>query len=161
MKTNHEILLRFPVKNLFFKEKTVDWYWLLGAVTLLSAFTIGFYGNYLFSGIIVLGGFLLGFVGSKDVPEHFCEISEGGISIENIFYSYEDISSFYIFTEGEQKRFKLLLQLKRTIHPFLSVSVASLKEEEIDILENFLKGKLPEKKRHPTLSDFVGEIIGF
>ena len=161
MKTSHEILLRFPVKNLFFKEKTVDWYWLLGAVTLLAAFTVGFYGNYLFSGIIVLGGFLLGFVGSKDVPEHFCEISEGGISIEGIFYSYEDISSFYVFTEGEQKRFKLLLQLKRTIHPFLSVSVASLKEEEIDLLQNFLKGKLPEKKRHPTLSDFVSEVIGF
>ena len=161
MKTSHEILLRFPVKNLFFKEKTVDWYWLLGAVTLLAAFTVGFYGNYLFSGIIVLGGFLLGFVGSKDTKDHVCEISEGGISLEGIFYSYEDISSFYIFTEGEQKRFKLLLQLKRTIHPFLSVSVASLKEEEIDLLQNFLKGKLPEKKRHPTLSDFVSEVIGF
>lgn len=161
MKTNHEILLRFPVKNLFFKEKTVDWYWLLGAVTILSSFLVGFYGNYLFSGIILLGGFLLGFVGSKDVKDHFCEISEGGISIENIFYSYEDIFSFYIFTEGEQKRFKLLLQLKRTIHPFLSISIASLKEEEIEILHNFLKGKLPEKKRHPTLSDFVSEVIGF
>jgi hypothetical protein len=78
-----------------------------------------------------------------------------------VFYPYEDISSFYIFTEGDQKRFKLLLHLKRIIHPFLSVSVASLKEEEIELLQNFLKGKLPEKKRHPTLSDFIGEVLGF
>lgn len=148
-----EALHEWIIKEYVQYERGVRWYVLMGA----AAVALVLYGmltsNFLFSLIIILAAIIL-FLQSHQKPAEIpFQITELGVALNNKFYSYSEIDSFYIVYQPPEIK-TLFLQQKSLFHPVLRISLEEANPVEVrNTLREFLSEDT-EREEEP-LSDTV------
>lgn len=138
-------------------EKTQDWYWILGIIAVAGSVASIIFGNVLFAVVILLGAMTV-FITSHRKPRVIpFEVSGRGIRIENDFYPYTTLESFFLDEEnvfGPQ----LIVKSKKLFVPLLILPVP---EEYTDHIEDIIAARLHEEHLEEPFSHRILEFLGF
>ena len=137
-------------------QRSTDWFWAVGIITVSIASLSFFFGNALFGILILLSAGVLIFYVLR-VPNNVeYEINQRGIVVGKELHPYLTIASFWIETRmGEPK---IILKSKKNLLPYIIIPVH---EESVDDVANILRQFLEEKELQEPTSHKVMEYLGF
>src|SRR3989339_740914 len=78
------------------REKTNDWYWIVGIITVSVALIAIILNNVIFAILIIVSSFTLSLFASKKPEIITIEIGETGITVGKNNYPYKELESFWI-----------------------------------------------------------------
>lgn len=155
----HEIttILEWTAPEFVYKEKKPDWYWALALIILAGIVIAIIDKNFLLGVLILLAGGLFFYFGQKKPITIFVEVSDQGVKINEDFYSYKNIDSFWITKDGDA--WKLLLHIHRTTSPLVALPLADGLDPR-DVRELFMNF-LPESEKAEPLVNRLSDALGF
>ena len=139
------------------KEKTADWYWAVGIISICIAAIAIFLHDTLFAVFIILAVVVLLMFSRREPKVMEVELSERGIKIDKQNFHYSTLEFFWVETMDEKEP-KIILRSKKTMMPLIVIPIEEYSHEDI---RNFLLEKLAEKEMHEPLSQKVMEKLGF
>lgn len=148
-----DILHQWTIKEYDQHERGVWWH----VITITLAIVLVGYGlwtdNFMFSLIIILGAIIL-YLQSYQPPQKLpFAITELGIAVGNRFYTYHELTAFYIVYQPPRVK-TLFLETKSSIRPRIRVPLTDQHPVEIrHTLQEFLEEDL-EVEEEPT-SDMI------
>ncbi|PCI27493.1 hypothetical protein COB55_05685 [Candidatus Wolfebacteria bacterium] len=114
------------------RQKSKDWYWVVGILTLGLSGTVIIFGNLLLGILLLLGvGGLLLFT-AKEPPKIRCEINNKGVLIEDRLYVYEDLDAFGI--DDENIPAKLVLRSRKLLMPYVIIPLYDVNTHTVETL---------------------------
>lgn len=142
----------------FHQDKTTDWYWGLGIISITCATLAIIFGNILFALVIVLAAFAAGLQAHRTPRLVDFELTPRGVVIDRVLYPYVTLDSFWI-TDNHvyQATPKILLKSKKFFMPFLHVPVEDV---DIDDVRNYLLQHIPEVEHHESILEQILERLG-
>jgi hypothetical protein len=138
------------------KEKTSDWYWIVGIITLSIAVISIILNNVIFAILIIISSFTLSLFASKKPEIITVEIDNTGVTVGKNKHVYKDFDSFWIETRDAYPR--ILLKSKKIFMPFVMVLIEDVEPEEI---HNLLSRYLPEEEHTEPLLEKLLLYFGF
>ena len=140
-----------------FKEKSPDWYWMIGIIAVALIAIAVYMQNILFAVIIMLGAFSFALLSARH-PDHVkFAITSRGIKINGSIYLYKDLDSFWIEYDPPHQK-ELIIISKRAIMPHISIPLADIDPNEARAhLIKFLE----EKHHEESLTEILMRFIGF
>lgn len=154
--SGHEQDLSWHVASHRVRERTNDWYWGLGAITLLGALGSIFFGNTLLAVVIVLGGGSIGFLSSQAPREHTVHLGPRGITIDGTRYPYSAVHSFWV--EQDEQNARLFVSMNGVVTPHFSLYLSD--EVEADRVRAYLKKHVLEMEQGPQAGEHLADIFG-
>lgn len=147
-------IIRWSAEEFEYKEKSVDWFWIVWIISIGLAVLSIFIDNLLFAIIVILGAFTLSIQSVKKPRIIEFEIDEEGIIIDKKLYLYNTLESFWII--GKEK--KAIIKSKKLVVPFLI-----LPTENIDpkYLREYLIKYLKEEEMSEPIAHTIMEKLGF
>ena len=139
------------------KDKTADWYWAVGLISLAIVVTSFMLHNSLFAILIIIStGILISF--SVIAPKIInISINQKGITVGKEMYPFATLDAFWVESQDEEN-LKILLRSKKLIMPLIAIPLEEI--HHLDMRE-FLLQYLPEVEMHEPLSQKVMEKLGF
>ena len=138
-------------------EKGADWYWVLGIVGIAGSTTAIILGNTLFGAVILLAmSTMIIFALQKPRLIPF-EVTGRGIRIDDRFYPYTVLESFYIDEETNGVP-QLLIKSERFLSPLL---ILPLPEEYVDDIDDIIAARLSEEYLEEPFAHKLLEFFGF
>lgn len=140
------------------KERSADWFWAVGIITIAVAVTSIIFNNILFALVIIIGGFALSLYAARPPKEIDVVLDDMGIRIEKYFYPYRTLESFWV--EEREDSSRVLIKSQRLIMPYI---ILPINEEEIEPEEirNYLGRYLPEVFHSESTFHHIMEYLGF
>lgn len=139
------------------QEKSVDWYWGLGIVVVTGIIISIITANYLLAVLLLMGGILLGFYANdKPHPVHV-ELSERGIKMNDDLYTYDTISSFWMYVDHKDRN-RLILVTGRPVMPQRIVMLPD--DISAKDLREYLLEFIEEKETKPSAIQMLAESFG-
>lgn len=137
-------------------EKTNDWYWSVGIITITAAALAFIFNNFIFGILIVVAAFALVIHSSKKPRIVHCEINDRGIVLNSILYPFLTLESFWI--DAHEQPSKILVKSHKTFMPFITIYIEEVDPEKVrDILLNYIA----ETQHQEPLSQKLLERFGF
>jgi len=138
------------------REKSQDWFWVLGIIAAASAVTSIIFGNVLFAIVIVIGAFVLALFSARKPSTIEVQIGPKGVAVEKTLYPFASLKSFWI-DEDHRDGARLILISKKMIMPHVIVPIA---HDEIGSLREFLEANLPAVPFEASPFEAILERIG-
>lgn len=138
------------------REKTNDWYWALAVVVVAGSVASFMYANYLFAGVLVLGGILMGYFASTPPEVVDYEVNNRGFKIKNHTYPYKKIKAFFV---GGEKNPFVFIKIDRPFIPMIYVPTEKHLTEMIRA--KFMSFNIPEEEMKEYPSEKVMDMLGF
>ena len=141
-----------------FKEKTKKWYWTVGIIAAVLIAIAIIFQNYLFGFLILISGFLMFTLSTKEPLSIPIEVSKHGIKVHDNMYSYVDIETFWI-GENVKNEPILLFRAKRKINPVVSVVM----QQHINVMQlrEYLMDFIEEQEMREPFTNKIIDRIGF
>lgn len=139
------------------KEHSVDWFWAIGLITIISCVISIWLSNYLFSIFILISGASLILVSIRHPQEMTFIIETKGLTMGRNSFLWKDIKGFNII-RGEEND-KLLIQTTKYFLPVYTISIPKNLTEEIKVSLLKIIPSNSEIKESPSMQ-FV-EKLGF
>ncbi|MFA5872141.1 MAG: hypothetical protein WC858_05510 [Parcubacteria group bacterium] len=138
-------------------EKHPRWYWIMG-IALLAIIGYALITNAILMAITFILIGMLGYIHAERDPRVIeIEINQKGIIVDGYMYAYDDIKSFWIYYEVEERIKILSLHSKKTFLPFVHIPVGDANPIQIrELLLNFI----PEIRQELTIIDRMERMIG-
>ena len=138
-------------------EKEPKWYWVMGGIlTAIVVYAIVTNAIIMAITFILIG--MLGYIYAEREPREIeIAILTEGIRVDNYFYDYDDIRSFWIFYEVEEGLKILSLHSNKTFLPYIHIPVGNA--NPLKIRETLLS-YIPEIKQELTIVDRLERLIG-
>jgi hypothetical protein len=138
-------------------ERSVDWYWAMGIVSIAIIIIALVNRNYLFAFLILLGGVLI-ILSLRKAPDNMrIEISEQGIMINGHLYLYDHIESFWMYKDLSEAP-NLLIHTRRTLFP--KIVIPLLSDMNFVEMHSFLADKIREEEQYASSIDRLAERLG-
>ena len=112
-----------------YTEKTADWYWIVGIVSVTLAVISVLLGNTLFAILILVGVFTLTLYSTKKPQLVHVELLPAGIKIHDLVYLYTNLESFWI--EEHELAPRILLKTTKKIAPYVTVLLGDANPDEV------------------------------
>lgn len=138
------------------EEKSNDWFWAVGIISLSIAVTAIIFQNVLFGVLILIGAFSIILHSTRHPKTHKITIDQRGVTIDKFHYPYKSLGSFWI---NEQENPPVLLLKSQRF--FLPLVVLRLEGIHPDDVREYLKETLYEDEMHEPLLQKVAEYFGF
>lgn len=124
-----EALISWNAPEHFHVEKSPDWYWAVGIITLaISAVTI-ILGNII-TGIFVLVAAVALVIHASQPPRIvYHEINDRGLIVHDKFYSFLTLESFWI--PHDELPSKIILKSRKMFMPYIILFIDEIDPEEI------------------------------
>ena len=135
----------------FYTEKTSDWYWIVGIISITIAITSIVFNNILFALLILIGSFTLCLYASRKPNIITIKINDKGIMIGDLFYFYELLNSFWI--EEKELHPRLILKSKKKLSTHIVAILGNVSGEEIR--EKLQKNLVEEQMSEPFLEKLL------
>ncbi|MEY4602680.1 MAG: hypothetical protein RL292_621 [Candidatus Parcubacteria bacterium] len=137
-------------------EKTADWYWIVGIVSVTLAVISILLGNTLFAILILVGVFTLTLYSTKKPQLVHVELLATGIKIHDLVYLYTNLESFWI--EEHELAPRILLKTTKKIAPYVTVLLGDANPDEV---RDELLVHLPEIKHSEPFLEKLLIYFGF
>lgn len=138
------------------KEKTSDWYWIVGIITVSIAIISIILNNVIFALLIIISSFTLSLFASKKPGIISVEINNIGVTVGNNRYPYKELDSFWV--ETRDLNLRVLLKSKKVFMPFIIILIEDADPE--DVRECLLQ-YLPEEEHTEPLLEKLLLYFGF
>ena len=137
-------------------ERSKDWFWAVGIITICIAVLAFVFNNGLFGVLILLSAGILVFYAIR-VPQNVnYEINNRGIIVGKELHPYLTIESFWVETRGAEP--KIILKSKKSVMPYIVIPVH---QDDADQMAAILREFLEEKELSEPSSHKVMEYLGF
>lgn len=138
-----------------FIPKTREWYWVVGIIAggIIAASVL--LGNILFAILISVAAFTIMLFGARPPQGVHAEITSQGVTLNNEFYSYKSLESFWIYTADPAS---IIFKSKKTLAPYLIVRLEYLDPGNT---RDFLLKYLPEEEHRIPFADLLSRRLGF
>jgi len=137
------------------KERTTDWYWSVGIITISLIIISIILKNYSFVGLLFIA-IITSYVFFIKNPEVLdIKIDKRGLIINKKMYPFAILETFWVDI-SEENNYKLILRSKKTFMPLIIIPI-----KEIDHLEvrDFLLKYLPETEMYePTIYKIIDKL---
>lgn len=121
-------------------NKTNDWYWIVGIVTITIAVISILLNNIIFAILIIVASFTLTLRATKKPEILDIVINKTGVQMGKIFFPYSNLEAYWVETRDHHPR--IILKSKKTFMPFISILLEETDPEEVDhFLSNYLKNE--------------------
>ena len=137
-----ESLIEWQSLNHQHAEKSADWYWILGIVSVAGAILSFYFGNILFGIFILIGALTLGLIAARKPREINIKVTPRGIITGNFEYPYVNYRSFWI-EDDHMHGSRILLHSLSTFLPLISIPIAE--EVDLDHLRDIINDYLDEE----------------
>lgn len=156
-KQNFLVLTSWEAEEYPYHEKTPDWYWAVGIVTLGFFIVAVILKNLLFALLILVGGFTFAMYGARRPKTVSFAITSRGVKIANTLYPYDALQSFWLNYDPPQVK-ELYIISKKVLLPQLSIPLGRADPNEIR--EHLLKF-LEEREIQESLMDTIARFFRF
>lgn len=139
------------------KERSQDWFWAMGIVTVSIAVVSAIFGNIIFSILVLLAAFSLSLFINRPPEEVHVVLDERGITKEKVHYPYEVLESFWI--DEDHPHLKILVRSKKLLMPLIIVPLPN--GADLDRLHKVLLQHLREERHVLPWVERLLEYLGF
>lgn len=141
------------------QEKTPDWFWALGLITLVGIVASLFFGNPLLAILLLVGGLVMGLFATR--RPHYAEfaLTQRGVIVENTLYPYQTLDSFWIDDIDAYRPPRLLIKSQKIMMPLIVLPIAE--DVDPDIVHRYLLQYLMEEECVEPLAHKFMEALGF
>jgi hypothetical protein len=137
-----------------FKEKTSDWYWSIGIITVCSVIATIIFHNYLFAILLFFSGLTFMFLGTHRPEIVPFELTEKTLKAKNTTYNLNEIKGFTI---NEQED-KVLLESGKFLTAMIVIPLSEDADKET--IRRILSVKLEEKELEEPPFEKIIEFLG-
>lgn len=137
-------------------DKTSDWYWIVGIITVSIAVIAVILNNVIFGILIVVASFTLSLFASRKPDIVSVNIDNLGITFGRSHYSYTDLDAFWVETRDSLPR--ILLKSKKTFMPYI---VILIEDESPNEIKHILSQHLKEEEHTEPLMEKILMYFGF
>ena len=148
--------ISWKAKGHLHTEKTSDWYWIVGIITVSIAIVSIILNNIIFAILIIVSSFTLSLFASKKPEILDMEIDSVGISVGKTRYPYKNLQSFWV--ETREFHPKIILKSKKIFMPFIVVLIEDIDEE---MVRQKLLEHLPEEEHIEPFLEKLLIYFGF
>ncbi len=139
------------------KEKTNDWYWTVGVISLGVSVWRFWVADYMFGVFVLLAGLCLILLGGHK-PEYVdIVVDEDGILIGHNLYLWSNVSGYAMVVSGGKAT--LLLETNRKIVPVIDLKIPET--VSVETLESFVSMHTTAKDLLPSRSQAIMKFFGF
>jgi hypothetical protein len=140
-------------------EKSSDWYWILGIITIGASILSIYFNNLLLALLILIGTFAI-FVQTNIEPKtQKFELNRKGVVVGSTLYPYSTLESFYVIDEDGWDRDRILIKSKKNFMPLITIPLGeSVKPEQAS---EFLIEYLDEEHLQESAIERIMLILGF
>lgn len=140
-----------------FHQKSPDWYWTVGIISLAFILIAIFTGNLLFAIFAGVAGFTVALWGARKPKTIAIVLNGNGIMVETRLYPYQELVSFWIHYDSPLVK-EISILTKNTFLPSIRIPLGNENPAEI---RAFLIRFLPEKMQEESLIDIVARALKF
>lgn len=137
--------------------KSSDWFWVLGILTICGAVAAIIFSNILLSLVILIGGAVMAILATRPANMVNFVINQRGVKIDNSFFPYTTLETYYI-EEHPIVGHQLLLRSQKIFMPLL---ILPLPEEDVDDIEEIIAERIPEQHLEEPFVNQLLEFFGF
>lgn len=137
-------------------EKNVDWYWIVGIVTVTIMLVSIILNNIIFAVLIFVSGLALSLTAGRKPRDVFVSIDDFGIKIGNVNHSYKNIQSFFIETRDRYPR--ILIRTDKPLSPLIKILIDIGMADEI---ENKLSAHIEKEDLSESIFEKLLIFAGF
>ena len=150
-------VISWEAPEFIYYEKTPDWYWSLGIIT-VALLVIAFLGqNFLFGVLVLLSAFTIVLYATKRPRIIRITASADGIVIDTKEFPLEGLKSFWIFYRvGGIKELSILSE--KRLMPHIKIPLGDANPNEI---RDFLLQYMYEKRQEESLIDLIANRLKF
>jgi hypothetical protein len=149
--------IEWQAPEYIFYEKSSDWFWAVGIITIAVFLAALFLKSFLFAVLIILAGFSIALYGARVPKKISFLVGPGGIKIKDRMYDYENLKSFWIEYNPPIKK-ELIIESKKKFIPHITILIEDINPEK---LRNYLLQFLPEEKKEESLISIFFRWINF
>ena len=137
------------------RERSSNWYWLVGFVALVLVVTAIVTKNFLLAILILLGTSTLMLYAKRRPQIIKVAVSRRGIQIHNNLFPYHTLRSFWLHDHENER--KIIIQSEKLLMPHIHLPLAE--DVNHETLRAFLLDFLPEEPHRPTVIDLLAEYL--
>lgn len=119
------------------KERTNDWFWALGLITIVGSIVAFWFKNNIFGIFILLSGGCFAMFTIRQPHDANYKIETKGLTMGRDFYTWKSIKSFNIKKNDHEDFPKLLIETSKYFLPIYTIPLST--ELENQIKESLLK----------------------
>ncbi len=124
-----EALISWNAPEHFYVEKSPDWYWAVGIITLAIAAVTIIFGNII-TGIFVLVAAVALVIHASQPPKIvYHEINDRGLIVHDRFYPFLTLESFWI--PHDELPPKIILKSRKLLMPYIVLFIDELDPEDV------------------------------
>ena len=150
-----EIIWQAPER--MYSNKTVDFYWIVGIITITIAIVSVVLGNTIFAILIIIGSFTMSLYSSKPPEIIDIKLNQRGIQVGSLFYEYKNLNGFWI--EEKELHPRIIFRSVKTFSPHIVVLIDQI--VNIDELREFLMQFVFEEKMSEPFLERILIYFGF
>jgi len=139
------------------KERSQDWFWAVGIVSVAIAVATVIFGNVIFGIFILTAVFALALFINRPPETVHVIVDERGVTRGKMHYPYSTLTSFWIDVEHSHP--KILLSSEKIFMPLIIIPLDT--DKDLDHLHDSLSLFLPERYHSLPLVEKILEFIGF
>ena len=149
--------IQWHAPEYFFYTKSREWFIALSIVALALLVVAVFLKDFLFAVVIVVGAVALALHAKHPPREIEAEVNRTGLLVNQTFYPYSSLQSFWI-DQHNRRGPKLLARSQKLLMPLI---IVPLGEQDVDVVHGFLENYLPQQEQYEPLSHKLLEYLGF
>lgn len=140
------------------QEKTTDWYWIVGIVSLSIAVISVIMNNIIFAILILVSSFTLALFATKPPHEIEIDIDDMGVRVGKTLYPYKHLDSFWVETRENNDR--ILIKSKKIFMPLIIIFIEENQVRPGDVRALLLRHMQEEEHSEPILEKLL-VYLGF
>lgn len=141
------------------KNRSIDWYWTVGLISLAIIIASIYFKNYFFAVLIFISVITLLYLTIRKPEELSITLNKDGIRVRNELFMYRTLKGFWIeepSSNGHPRH--LLILTDRVYSPMVAIPIGDIAPE---ILRMKLKPFVEEKEMQENPSHRFIEMLGF
>ena len=139
------------------KERSPDWFWAVGIISVSIAATSVILGNIIFGILILIGAFSLSLFANRPPSYIHMTMDERGVTRGRVRYPYSTLESFWIDTDHPHK--KIILRSEKLLMPLIVVPLGD--DADVDQIHEKLSNFLREEFHSLPFVEKILEYLGF
>ncbi|MFZ2522354.1 MAG: hypothetical protein WAX44_03930 [Minisyncoccia bacterium] len=148
--------ISWKTQEYHYREKSADWYWIVGVVAVSISIISIILGNVVFAILVLVSAFTLSLFASKKPNLVEVKVSDDGIMMGQTRHLYSSFESFWVESKDGMPR--MLLRSKKVYIPLTVIFIDDIDPEKV---REILARNLVEEELSEPLLEKLLVYLGF